>query len=531
MDENYFLQQHRKHNYNEVEIAEKVLNLKLRPKQKEIVEKFFIKDKDGKPKYQEYMLVCGKKGGKTFLTAAINLILVYKLLLVEKFFDNPKWEIVPQDIYLLNTCAGKDQSISVYLNQVKGMITLSPFLQHFQGKVNTDEVQFKIPEYDKFKLILKAQSSRSTSSLGYCCFSVTFDELAWFQDSNNKNSAGASYAALYPNILPFNGWGYSLILSSPSDTGSWFYGHYDFAKSSPKRMVIQYPTWVMNPNITRESLDEEFKRDYDKSMMDYGAVFIEAIGGAFTPESIEKALVLDLRDISVKDKKQRVLALDPGLKHDAYALAFGYIDINFKVHIDYVRYWFGTRNNPVRIKEVEDFIEYLWGKYIISKIVLDQRYSASTIQRLGDKGLPIFETFFDGGYKQKMYQVFKEKLNMGEVFLPRDERTKNELVALKRKGSGANIRYEAPTTGPVKHDDMADAIANCIYQLSLLREESEGTDDFALDGNDVTFEDEKITNEMTPQEKERIIKSKKEKEEREKEEIEKIENEGGFTVG
>ncbi len=466
--------------------------------------------------YQEYMLVCGKKSGKTFLTVAINLILVYKWILMEDPYK--KFGLIPQDIYLLNTCAGKSQSIDVYINQARGMLSQCSFLKDFITKEISGEIYFKHPKYEKFHLVLKAQSSRSTSSLGYCCFSVTFDELAWFDDSQNRNSSKLIYSALYPNIRPFGGWGYSFILSSPSDTGTWFFNHCEFAKESPSKFVVQYPTWVMNPDITRESLDEEFKRDYEKACMDWGGEFIEKVGGAFSVAKIEDSLKLDILDISVKDGRQRVLALDPGLRHDTYALAMGYVD-GFKVFIDYVYSWQGTRSNPVRIADVEEHIIMLRKNFAISKIVLDQRYSASTIQRLGEMGFPIFETFFDSGYKQTIYQRFKEKLNMDEVFLPRHKRVKNELIALRRIGSGTNIRYEAPTFGAVKTDDMADAVVNCVYQLSILNE-NYGTDDFALDGEYVNMGDD-----------EKEIKPTEEELEKEREILKKIDDDGGFLIG
>ncbi|KKL04923.1 hypothetical protein LCGC14_2611200 [marine sediment metagenome] len=147
VDTGLLLQMHRKKKYGEVMIAKKVLNLKLRPKQEEIIREFFAKGKEGKPKYEEFLLVCGKKGGKTFLTATINLIIIYKLIIGEDFFK--RFNIIPQDVYLLNTCAGKEQSIKVYLNQVKGVLSLSPFLQQFLDRNPTvDEVKFKIPKYD-----------------------------------------------------------------------------------------------------------------------------------------------------------------------------------------------------------------------------------------------------------------------------------------------------------------------------------------------------------------------------------------------
>lgn len=531
VDTGLLLQMHRKKKYGEVMIAKKVLNLKLRPKQEEIIREFFAKGKEGKPKYEEFLLVCGKKGGKTFLTATINLIIIYKLIIGEDFFK--RFNIIPQDVYLLNTCAGKEQSIKVYLNQVKGVLSLSPFLQQFLDRNPTvDEVKFKIPKYDN-NLILKAQSSRSTSSLGYLCFSVTFDELAWFQDNSARNCSKEVYAALFPNIKPFRGWGYSFILTSPSDTGSWFCSHYEFAKNSDKKLVIEYSTWEMNPGISRESLDEEFKRDFDKATMDYGGKFIEAIGGAFHPEVIDKAIKLDIRDISIKDKRERVIALDPALKKDAYSLAMGYAD-DYKLCVDYVTLWQGRRDNPVKISEVEDHIRYLCKTYSITRIVLDQRYSASTIQRLGDEGLPIFETFFNMSYKQLIYQNLKEKLNMGEVFLPHHERVKAEFLALRRKGMGSNIRYEAPTSGPVQTDDMCDAVANCCYQLSQLRIEGSGTGDFALDGEEVLVDEESIKaklKELSPEAKKRKEEEFKKQRKFEEAEAKKIQDAGGFQIG
>jgi len=512
IDKKFHLKQHQSLHYSELDIAKNVLNVHLRPKQKQIVREFFQKDKDGKPLYQEFMLVCGKKGGKTFITVVINLILVYKWILMEDPYK--KFGIIPQDVYLLNTCAGKNQSIDVYMNQVRGILSQSSFLNDFKKKEIIGEILFNHPSYENFHLILKAQSSRSTSSLGYLCFSVTFDELAWFEDNQNRNSSQQIYSALYPNIKPFGGWGYSFILSSPSDSGTWFYSHYEFAKKSPSKYVVQYPTWIMNPNISRESLDEEFKRDYEKALMDYGAEFVEKVGGAFSVEKIEQSMRLDILDFTVGDKRQRVIALDPGLKHDAYALVMGYTENNI-TYIDYANFWQGTRHTPVKISDVEEHIKVLCKNFIVSKIVLDQRYSASTIQRLSDEGYPIFETFFDGGYKQKMYQRFKEKLNMDEVFLPRFERIKSELIALRRKGSGANIQYEAPTTGAIKTDDMADAVANCVFQLSVLNEHG-GTDDFILDNQLISSEEEE--------------KSEKDLE-NEKKELKSIEDEGGFVMG
>jgi len=534
MDINFLIQQHRMRKLDEIQIAEEVLGLKLWPQQKWLLKEFFQTKSDGRPKFEEWMLICGKKSSKTFITGVVNCILVYKLLLMPNIFKNDKWQLVPQDIYMLNTCAGKDQSIQVYLNQLKGIISQSNFMQQFAEAPRTDEQRFRIPN-SKNKIVLKAQSSRSTSSLGYTTFSNAFDELAWFMDANNRSSAKECYNSLSPNIKPFNGWGFNFILTSPSDDNSWAYQHFVFSKESTKCLVLQKSTWEMNPNYKEEDFEEAKKRDYERWCTDWKGEWIKAISGAFHPEAIEKATTLDIRDISVKDKRQRVISLDPALKHDAYALAMGYIDDKYKVYVDYAHYWQGTRDNPVQLKEVEDFIRYLYKNYNISKIILDQRYSANTIQKLSSEGLPIYETFFDGGYKQRMYQTFKEKLNMNELFLPHDEKVKSELIALRRLGSGAHIKYEAPTSGAVKTDDMADAVANCVHQLVLLSEgEGGGTDDFAIEGESILLDEESIKNkikEMTPEQLVRHKEEVKRVKEQEEKEVKQVEEAGGFIAG
>jgi len=534
VDIDYLIKKHRMMKLGPVEIAEQVFKLKLWPQQKWLLKTFFQTKKDGRPLYKEQMLICGKKSSKTFTTCVFNLILIYKLILMENVFNNDRWNIVQQDIYLMNTCAGKEQSVKVYLNQAKGIASQSPFLAQFMEVPRTDELRFKIPGSKK-KLVLKAQSSRSTSSLGYTSFSNTFDELAWFMDANNRSSAKEAYSSLSPNIIPFNGYGYNFILTSPADDNSWCYSHFEYSKGVADHLVLQKSTWEMNPNYTEADFENEKKRDYERWCTDWKGEWIKSISGAFHPEVIEKAITLDIRDIAVKDKRQRVIALDPALKHDAYALAMGYIDEKYKVFVDYVHYWIGSRDKPIKISEVEEHVKYLYKNYNVSLIVLDQRYSANTIQRLQAEGLPIYETFFDGGYKQRMYQTFKEKLNMKEVFLPHHARLKSELIALRRLGTGAHIRYEAPTSGAVKTDDLADATANCVHQLVLLNDGlGGGTDDFAIDGESVLLDEESIKAKMklmSPEERAKIQLEIKKRKEQEKAEIKKIEDQGGFCCG
>lgn len=468
---------HRAHSYNIVDFTKNVLNLELWPEQARILKEFYSSEK------KELMLILGKKSGKTFMASVVALYEVYKLLLM----TNPQrhYKILPsQTIYILNVCAGKGQAIGIFLDFVKAMVKGSNFLKFFLSQVPlSDEVRFKK------NIVIKSQSSSSRSSLGFACITVLFDELAWFLDTSGNASGKAVYQSLRPNINPFGKDGKSVIFSSPGTKKGIFFELKEFAEKSENMMVFQKATWEMNPNITRNDLKEEFLKDPEKAMMDFEGKFMEPAGSGLNSEKIDACIKHEVIDINVKDwSKTMVIALDPGLKHDAYALAMGH-KREGKIVIDYCHRWQGTSENPVQIEEVENHIRFLKEQFNVTLVCLDQHQSASTIQRLSKEGIPIEETHFTATYNVTIYNNLKEKINSEQIEFPKFPRLIAEMKAIQRTGAGEYAKYNAPTTGSITTDDMVDAVANCAFQLEKL--ENIGSDVFVLDGVENTkFESE-----------------------------------------
>lgn len=66
------------------------MDIELRPKQKQIIEDLFYSFKDnGKPKYNEAVVVCGVRSGKSMISALIAAFLTHKLLAM----DDPSGEL------------------------------------------------------------------------------------------------------------------------------------------------------------------------------------------------------------------------------------------------------------------------------------------------------------------------------------------------------------------------------------------------------------------------------------------------------
>ncbi len=467
----FVVQNHRLNKYSIAEFAREVLKLSLWPEQEKALVSFYESGKI------EFLMVCGKKSGKSFMAAVISLYEIYKLLLIE----NPQQHyglLENSPIYSLNTCVSKGQAENILLEYVKSMVKGSEFMSMYlvDNAFTASEVEFKK------NLRILAQSSNSVSSLGYTCIITLFDELAWFRDTTGNFSGKAVYDALKPNIKPIGKDGKSIILSSPGDKKGVFYKIYTDTSKYDTTFLLHAPTWVMNPSISREDLNDDFDKDPQKSAMDWGAEFIDTLGVALNTQKIDEAVQHDNLDVSRTTGKDfdYIIALDPALRSDRFALALGHMEDDETI-IDYVRTWGGTPTNPVIIEEVEDFVRMICKNFRVVLIVLDQHQSASTIQRFTKEGFNIKETTFTAKYNVQIFSSLNERLNMGKIKLPNDLDLIAELKSLQRKGAGQFAKYEAPTSGAMTFDDLCDVTANVNWQLQVLNEIDIGTDSFACD--------------------------------------------------
>ncbi|NVM20574.1 MAG: hypothetical protein HWN68_02200 [Desulfobacterales bacterium] len=236
-------------------------------------------------------------------------------------------------------------------------------------------------------------------------------------------------------------------------------------------LVFQAPTWQMNPTITRESLQEEFDKDSAFAMMEWGAEFADVVDAFFISDKVVACVDKKRPNIlpHASSRTRYVVTLDPGLKGNAYALAMGHFE-KPKVIADYLRLWQGTRENPVQIVEVEDFLLGLNRKYRIVDNALDQHQSAATIQRL-QKKIHIRETVFTASYNVEIYQCLLELVNMGHFRAPVYEPLTTEMKFLQRIQLSNRFRVE-PAQGYTA--DLADCVANLSYILVVEHEKGGG---------------------------------------------------------
>ena len=197
-------------------------------------------------------------------------------------------------------------------------------------------------------------------------FFASIDELGWFDNSAGsskvKMNANEVYIALERSLLTVRASaekliqqgfdlvpsGYFLNISSPSSVRDKIMELVRTSQGSKKIYGVIKPTWEMNPTVSRQALEEEFRKDPVAAMRDYGAQppltanpFIssqsaieECFGEKGNPIRIshaqKKAKDGHITRFAKIDKirqsgKPSVMAIDAGYSNNSFACAVGHL--------------------------------------------------------------------------------------------------------------------------------------------------------------------------------------------------------------
>jgi len=438
-------------------------------------------------RYKELLLTCGRKSGKTTMSAILILNSIYRILTQ---IDNPQqhFGLMPKErIYFILVGTKREQVQNVSFDYVKSLAKSSPYLRNFISNETADELVFEK------NLVVHCQSSSARGGRGLSTYMIVFDEIAHFLDNRGNLSGTEVYYALMPNLKPLAPDSRSVLISSPAGKQGIFWElfrageHIHTNQETPEageeawRCVFQHPTWELNPKLQFQCLtcqkdkktecnlscpSYELSMDYrgnpEKFEMEYGAMFCDTVDAALNAENVQRCASGRTIDIITEDKKTpRMLSLDPALSGNSYALSMGHQEGNLDV-VDLIKYWRGDRDFPVKINIVEDFIEKLYKQFYITHIIIDQYQSASTVQRLQEKGIPIYMVNVTQKYNQMAYEYLINRINMGTFVFPHHREAINELIFLQRKQSGKSVRYEAAIGS---QDDISDTFARLVYTL------------------------------------------------------------------
>jgi hypothetical protein len=260
---------------------------------------------------------------------------------------------------------------------------------------------------------------------------------------------------------------------------------------------MRLPTWLANPNIAKDMLENEKKKNPTEFQMQYGAEFgASSSDPMFTQESIQRmfsSMSMVRRQERPTEMFEYFCHLDPARTSDYYAVAVAHTENMQGVYgpdrkpakrvvIDHIHFWNPmTKNQPVSERDVEDYVIDLHSRFKFVQVSIDQWNSQSSIIKLRSHGINIVEKQFNKEYKEKIYtelsQLIREdridiydisggtyldsagnKIELNEI-----QEAKTQFLFLQKKWKGK--RYYIESLSGYK-DDICDAVAAVSYECS-----------------------------------------------------------------
>jgi hypothetical protein len=460
------------------------LGMKLWESQKEILRSFYKFDEEGRRVTSEMVFVSGMRGGKTTIAAIITLYEVARL----EFLDNPQlhYKIAANsEIMCVNVAPNEQQALDTVFRRAKELIMDSPYFMSLGPSATYNTIRF--PK----SVTLKALGSSTGGNVGRTVKCFVADEVSSFQDNSTRRGPKEIYFKLSKSTGTFSKWNENIrvAISSPAYKG-------DFITSLHQQAVeekwdwcvpIWKATWDLNPNMDKETLAEERKRDPISFDRDFGAAPSLEQESFFNPailaEVEKKTMHRTNLFIGEPDPKSReafiplidetkldlrkypnyvdwYITADPSIKNDGFGLSIGYLGTDDNIYIVGSTVFKAARGEEINTQDVAAIIKrlitvfpvrfYVYDIYLHNTLLdLVRLHSISTehhIVNLNDWILARNDIY------QERAQVPHSKILFKEF---------NELLLIK------NQKVDHPRSGS---KDVADTAAQLI---SFVRREQE----------------------------------------------------------
>jgi len=459
--------------------------------------------------HPSHMYLCGRSlipTHNSFLTTICSLYETYKLLEMKN--PHKRYNLMDTEpIGILNVASSAEQAKNAIFSKIKGIVFESPyFIEKIGAQPLETEIFFlteqNIEDNKKRSLqnlppipggiIIRCGHSNANSLVGGTYWCVLMDEVAGMTSADGSMVQGIDYK-LYEDLAPtratFGRDGKFFILSQPKGAKGLLFDLYQNRRITPSTLILQLPTWLINPSIELDWLEEEKSKDLKTFAMQYGAIF-----GATEAESwIDYDLIEPAFNYPTPRIEQSTnigfsyfCHIDPSHTLDYYTIVVGHSVPSMRpndipdVYIDHIHYWKPSSNKPINVELVEEYVINLHKKFRFKQVSYDQWNSQSSIQKLQNSGINAICRPFTKSHKEAIYDQLYQLFIQNKIFIYTYNTTvidpstnqnvqlqeidllKSQFKTLQKKFNGKNYRVEAMSGA---HDDIPDAIAAVCFEI------------------------------------------------------------------
>jgi len=451
----------------------------------------------------------------SFLVSVMALYELYRLLAMGH--PQARYGLMEFDeIVLLNVARNEEQAKKAIFSKIKQTVLASPFFQPYVGKDTELEMRF-FTDHDKKEnerraenginlfsgsLVLRCGSSNASGLVGLTCWSIIMDEVAAMAGDNPDSGLDyALYDDLKPSGATFGKDFKMMMLSNPKGPIGLLYDLHENRQDDPTTLVMRLATWLTNPSIDQEWLEEQKRKDPTEFQMQFGAEFGAASSDPmFTVDQVNGMWAMTSTTPRAEHGQPLIeyyAHLDPARTSDYYALVVSHAEQIYpiqigpdnkplkRVVIDHIHFWNPrTKNQPVSEKEVEDYLIELHQKFKFKQVSFDQWHSQSSIIRLKSMGINAVERQFNQEYKGKIYSELMQLIREQRIDiygisggtyqdakgvvqdLNEIAEAKIQFTFLQKVWKGK--RFEIKALSGYK-DDICDAVAAAAYECLTAR--------------------------------------------------------------
>ncbi|WP_020092299.1 hypothetical protein [Methylobacterium sp. 285MFTsu5.1] len=393
--------------------------------------------------YSEAWLVCGRRGGKSFVMALVAVYLAT--------FREYRQHLAPGERATILILAADRRQARVIFRYVRALLTEVPVLQKMIERETADEFDLKN------RVTVEVGTSSYRAVRGRTLAAALADEISFWPTDDAAEPDYAILDALRPAMATIPG-AVLLCASSPyARRGALYDAHKrHYGKDGSSVLVWQAATRTMNPTIPQKLIDEALERDLPSASAEYLAQFRSDVESFVSREVVEAAIPMGVVEKAPITGITYSAFCDPsGGASDSMTMAIGHRE-GERLILDAVR----ERKAPFSPESVVSEFSDLLKRYGIRKVVGD-RYGGSwpseSFQRHGITYTPAEKP------KSQIYVDLLPRLNSGEVELLDVPVLATQLVMLERRTARGG--RESIDHAPGAHDDVANAAAGVLVSV------------------------------------------------------------------
>jgi hypothetical protein len=295
---------------------------------------------------------------------------------------------------------------------------------------------------------------------GRTVVAAVFDECAFWHNDNSVNPDVDVYGAVKPAMATIPG-AMLIGISSPHARKGLLYGKFKKHFSRPSNvLVVQAPTWVMNPTLSRDGkfLSDRYEEDPSSAAAEFGAEFRKDIEAFVSLEVVEACVSGGVRERPRQSGIRYSAFVDPsGGSNDSMTLAIAHREGDVAV-LDAIR----ERLPPFSPEAVVSEFVTTIKAYGLHQVTGDRYAGEWPREQFRKLGIS-----YELAEKPRsdLYRDMLPVLNSGRADLLDSKKLVTQLVGLERRVARGG--RESIDHAPNGHDDVANAVAGALDLVAV----------------------------------------------------------------